>query len=78
MGLILAIARGFCSSVAQPFLSAAMQLRYDVSIDSKSREHYGGQWLVGIYVQCTPSDWSDVTAIMTMIINMKLKMGFIP
>ena len=65
--IILAIARGFCSSVAQSFISAAMQLRYDIRIDSISREQYGGQWLVGIHVKVTPSNWSDFTTIITIV-----------
>ena len=37
------------------------QLSYEVITDTKTREHYGGQWLVRIYVQVTPSDWTDFT-----------------
>ena len=36
------------------FISVAMQLSYDVIVDSKLRELYGGQCLVGILVQVAP------------------------
>ena len=48
---------------SQPFFSAVTQLIYDVITDNNSREYYWGQWLVGIHVQVTTSDWSDFTAI---------------
>ena len=50
-------------SESKPFFSAAKQLSYDGIVDNNSREDYGGQWLVGIHVQVTPSDWSDFNTI---------------
>ena len=38
-------------------------MSYDVFTDNNSREHYGGQLLVGIHTQVTPSDWSDFSTV---------------
>ena len=43
INIIEATAGGFPNSVPRTFISVAMQLRYDVRSDSKSREHYEGQ-----------------------------------